>query len=271
MNKAIMHEKSGGDLSDEDDKDKGAKGPEVVKSSEEDKRFSFAWREDPRLFGLPPMKSNSLGTERNPNESGIVPLDTNPLPKSPFKDGRAYSFVSEKEGRKNPNQAQMQESSSVAESAGNRNEGTEGDQQKWVNFLNGPRNSKPNTPNRDVESKSPPYSPGSRSGSPAPAHNEGHKDENMVDLADSDENPDLEDVLDRFSLEEREEQFIEVLIERSQNGELNSLEEIIKAIHDIGEDSVAEGVPVSFTARIVLKLLQSSDPLGSLIKNNEER
>ncbi len=71
----------------------------------------------------PPMKSNSLRTERNPEESGIVLPGTNPLPTSPFKDGRAYSFVSEKEGRMNPNQTQVQESSSVAESAGNRNEG----------------------------------------------------------------------------------------------------------------------------------------------------
>ena len=112
-----------GDLTDEDDKDKGAKGPEVTESSEEDKRFSFAYREDPRLFGLPPMKNNSLRTEQNPEESGIVLPGTNPLPTSPFKDGRAYSFVSEKEGRMNPNQTQVQESSSVAESAGNRNEG----------------------------------------------------------------------------------------------------------------------------------------------------
>ncbi len=72
-------------------------------------------------------------------------------------------------------------------------------------------------------------------------------------------------------LEEREELFIEALVERNQNEELDSLEEVIKAIHDIGEESVAEGVPVSFTARIALKLLQSSDPLGSLIKNYEER
>ena len=98
-----------GDLSDEDDKDKGAKGPEIVKSSKEDNQFSFAYREDPRLFGLPPMTSNSLRTDRIPGESGTLPPDANPLPKSPFKDGRAYSFVSEKEGHKNPNQTQMKE------------------------------------------------------------------------------------------------------------------------------------------------------------------
>jgi hypothetical protein len=33
----------------------------------------------------------------------------------------------------------------------------------------------------------------------------------------------------------------------------------------------AEGVPVSFTARIALKLLQRSDPLSLLVKNYEER
>ncbi len=171
----------------------------------------------------------------------------------------------------NPNQTQMQESSSVAESVANRNEGTEGDQQKWVNFLNGPRSSKPNTLNREVESKSPAYSPGSRPGSPVPAQNEEQNDENMVDLTDIEGNPELEDVLDQFSLEEREEQFIEALIERNQSGELNYLEDVIKAIHDIGAESVAQGVPVSFTARVILKLLQSSDPLGSIIKNYEER
>ncbi len=122
-----------------------------------------------------------------------------------------------------------------------------------------------------MEARSPAYSPGSRPGSPVPAQNEEQKDENMVDLTDEEGNPELEDDLDRFSLEENEEQFIEALIERNQKGELNSLEEVIKAIHDIGDDSVAEGVPVSFTARVVLKLLQSSDPLGSIIKNYEER
>jgi hypothetical protein len=171
-----------------------------------------------------------------------------------------------------PNQTQMQDSSSVAESAGNRNEGTEQDQQKWVNFLNGPRSSKPNTPNREVESRSPAYSPGSRSGSPVPAHNEEQKDENMVDLTDNEGNPDLEDIVDRFSQEEREELFIETLIERNQNGELDSLEEVMKAILDIGGESLEEdGIPFSFTARIALKLVQSSDPLGSLIRNYEER
>jgi hypothetical protein len=271
MNKAIMDEKWG-DLSDEDDKDKGAKGPEVVKSSEEDKQFSFAWREDPRLFGLPPMKSNSLGTEQNPEEAGIVSLDTNPLPKSPFKDGRAYSFVSEREDRMNPNQTQMQESSSVAKSVANRGEGTEQDQQKWVQYLSSPRNSKPNTPNREMKSTSPAYSPGSRSGSPEPAHNEEQKDDNRVDLTNDEENPNLEDIVDRFSLEEQEELFIETLIERNQNGELDSLEEVMKAILDIGGESLEEdGIPFSFTARIALKLVQSSDPLGSLIRNYEER
>jgi hypothetical protein len=100
-----------GDLSDEDDKDNGDKGPEVIRSSEEEKQFSFAWREDPRMFNLPLMKSNSLRTDRNPEESGIVPPDANPLPQSPFKDGRAYSFVSEKEGRMSSNETPMQESS----------------------------------------------------------------------------------------------------------------------------------------------------------------
>ncbi len=128
----------------------------------------------------------------------------------------------------NPNQTQVQESSSAAKSVISRGEGTEDDQQKWVNFLNSPRNSKPNTTNREVESRSPAYSPGSRSGSTEPAHSEERKDESMVDLTDNEGKPDLEDIVERFSQEEREELFIETLIERNQNGELDSLEESLK-------------------------------------------
>ncbi len=143
---------------------------------------------------------------------------------------------------------------------------------KWVKFLNGPRNSKLNTPNREVESRSPAYSPGSRSGSPVPAHNEEQKDENMVDLTENEGNPDFEELVEQYSQKEREELFIETLIERNQNGELDSLKEVIKAILDIGGESLeADGIPFSFTARIALKLLQCSDPLGSLIRNYEER
>jgi hypothetical protein len=43
-------------------------------------------------------------------------------------------------------------------------------------------------------------------------------------------------------------------------------------MRDIGGPAVAElGVPISFTARIALKLLQRSDPLSLLVKNYEER
>jgi hypothetical protein len=266
MKKAINHgREKWGDLSDEDDKGKGAKGSEVT-----DNRFDH---NDPRLYDRVPMTSNSLVTERNSGDPEIVLPGTNTLPTSPFKDGRAFAFVSEKEGHMNPNQTRVQESSSAAKSGSNRGEGAEENQQKWVNFLNNsPRNSKPNTPNREVESRSPAYSPGSHSGSTEPAHNEEQKDENMVDLTDNEGNPDLEDIVDRFSQEEREELFIETLIERNQNGELDSVEEVMKAILDIGGESLeADGIPFSFTARIALKLLQCSDPLGSLIKNYEER
>ena len=66
-----------------------------------------------------------------------------------------------------------------------------------------------------------------------------------------------------LSQEENEERFIEELMERNRNGELDTLEGVIRAMREIGGTAVAElGVPVSFTARIALKLLQRSDPLG---------
>ncbi len=67
--------------------------------------------------------------------------------------------------------------------------------------------------------------------------------------------------------DENEEHFIEALIERNRNGELNTLQEVIQAILDIGGEALEEvGMPITFTARIAHKLLQRSDPLGLLDK-----
>ena len=69
-----------------------------------------------------------------------------------------------------------------------------------------------------------------------------------------------------------EEHFIQALMVRNQDGKLDSVQEVIQAILDIGGEALrAEGVPVSFAARIALKLLQRSDPLSLLIKNYEEK
>ncbi len=57
-----------------------------------------------------------------------------------------------------------------------------------------------------------------------------------------------------------------------KNGELNTVEEVIQAILDIGGQELTQvGAPITFTARIAHKLLQRSDPLGLMIRNYEER
>ena len=117
----------------------------------------------------------------------------------------------------------MQESSSATKPLVNRVEGTEEDKQNWVSFLNGPRNSKPHTPNRDVDPKSPDYDPGSRSGSEESDSDEGSKDQDMVDLTENEASANIEEPAEPVNQEENEEHFIEALIERNQNGELNTL------------------------------------------------
>ncbi len=53
---------------------------------------------------------------------------------------------------------------------------------------------------------------------------------------------------------------------------MNTIEEVIQAILDIGGEALAEvGTPITFTARIAHKLLQRSDPLSLLIKNYKEK
>ena len=99
------------------------------------------------------------------------------LPKSPFSDVRAHTYVNENGKQQSPSKTQVEESSSVQVSLVNRGEGTEEDKAKWISFLNGPRTSKPNTPNRDGPSNSPTYDPGSRSGSDESDSTEGSKDQ----------------------------------------------------------------------------------------------
>ncbi len=83
-------------------------------------------------------------------------------------------------------------------------EGTEEDKQKWVKFLNSPRNSKPNTPNRDEVSKSPDYDPGSRSGSEELDSDEESKDQAMVDLTENEASSTIEEPAEPFAQSRRE-------------------------------------------------------------------
>ncbi len=62
------------------------------------------------------MRSDLFATKQTAADSDITLPGTGILPRSPFKDGREYSFVSEKEGLKSPNTTQVQESSSATKS-----------------------------------------------------------------------------------------------------------------------------------------------------------
>jgi hypothetical protein len=206
-----------------------------------------------------------INEERDDKEE--VETNTPPLGSSKSADFNPNENTS----RESPNKTQVQESSSAAKPLVNRGEGTEEDKAKWISFLNSPRNSKPNTPNRVVSSKSPSYDPGSRSGSEESDSSEGSKDQDMVDLTTNEASSNIEEEPPYLSQEENEERFIGELMERNRNGELDTLGAVIRAMREIGGADVAElGVPVSFTARIALKLLQRSDPLGLLVKNQEE-
>ena len=122
----------------------------------------------------------------------------------------------------------------------------------------------------EVASKSPDYDPGSRSGSEESDSNKGSKDQDMVDLTENEASANIEEPAEPYNQEENEEHFIEALIERNQNGELNTVEEVIQAILDIGGQELAQiGAPITFTARIAHKLLQRSDPLSLMIRNYE--
>ena len=113
---------------------------------------------DPRLYNQVPMTREY---------SGIAPSDAVNLPKSPFSDVRAHTYINENGKQQSPSKTQVQESSSVQAPVVNRGEGTAKDKADWISYLNGPREGKPNTPNRlPAEiSHSPAYDPGQRSGS----------------------------------------------------------------------------------------------------------
>ncbi len=64
---------------------------------------------DPNLYNLVPMRSDLFATEQTAADSDITLPGTGILPTNLFKDGREYSFVSEKEGLKSPNTTQVQE------------------------------------------------------------------------------------------------------------------------------------------------------------------
>ena len=73
----------------------------------------------------------------------------------------------------------------------------------------------------------------------------------MVDLTENEGASNNQELPEPLNLEEHEEHFIEALIERNQNGELNTVQEVIQAILDIGGEALAdEGTPITFTARI---------------------
>jgi hypothetical protein len=268
--------KWGDDLSDEEGNDKSDKGSNAHPVSKG--RDSDGSTTD----------ENVDDSQEGKDNLGSTPLSINPPEDE--KESRIFTFpfidnsrkpwskeIVEQEASKSLNRTQVQEPSSAAAPLVNRSESTGEDKAKWIAFLNGPRNSHPNSPNRETMSTSPRYNPTSLE-----SETEGEeetKDQDMVDLTESGALPDTEEVFmsieepaDPYTQEEAEELFIQALVERNQNGELNTVEEVIQAIFDIGGEALKdEGLPITFTARIALKLLQRSDPLSLLIKNYEER
>ncbi len=122
-----------------------------------------------------------------------------------------------------PNRTQVQESSSAAAPLVNRGEGSAEDKAKWISFLNSPRNSHPNSPNREVMSRSPRYDPLPLEGSVKSDEEDETKDQDMVDLTKAGALPETEEVsmsiaepADPYTQEEAEELFIQALVERSQ-------------------------------------------------------
>jgi hypothetical protein len=93
-----------GDLSDtsKDDNDKGYKGSNVT-AKDDDGTITEADNfnpNDPSLYNRVPMQSNLFATEQVTIDPDVTLPGTGTLPTSPsFKDGREWSFVSEKECR----------------------------------------------------------------------------------------------------------------------------------------------------------------------------
>jgi hypothetical protein len=236
--------KWGDNLSDDGDQDTSDKGSKVTKDNKGHDSDGFTTDENDE----DPKKVN--------DNSGTAP----PLTKTPEEE-RVFTFefikdsnkslIKETVGQeaiKSPNKTQVQESSSAAAPLVNRSEGTTEDEEKWIDFLSSPRRSKPNTPNREVSSRSPGYEPPPLKGSDISVEDVETQDQDMI-----------EEPADPYTQEEAEEHFIQALVERSQNGELNTIEEVIQAILDIGGEAIRdEGLPITFTARIALKLLQRS-------------
>jgi hypothetical protein len=266
-----------GDLSGDVDQDKSDKGSNVVTKDNKvrDSDGSTTDEDD----------GDPKDAKDNP---GSTPLSTNPS--ADERDARCFTFEFIEEGRalsslneeaiKSPNRTQIQESSSAAVPHVNRGAGTAEDKANWISFLSRPRNNKPDTPNREAVSRSPAYDPLPLDDSDKSVGDEETQDQDMVALTENEVLPNTEGALlnieepaDPYTQEEAtEEQFIEALIERNRNGELDTIQEVIQAILDIGGEALGdEGVPITFTARIALKLLQRSDPLSLLTKNYEEK
>jgi hypothetical protein len=72
------------------------------------------------------------------DEDDVGPKDANdnpgsvPLPTNPSADGRAWSSLSEEEGRKSPNRTQVKESSSAVDPHVNCGASTAGDKANWI-------------------------------------------------------------------------------------------------------------------------------------------
>ena len=63
---------------------------------------------------------------------------------------------------------------------------------------------------------------------------EGSKDQDMVDLTEDGATANVGDPSESSTQEEDEEHFIEALMMRNQDGKLDSVQEVIQAILDIG-------------------------------------
>ncbi len=150
--------KWGDDVSDDEDKDKSDKGSNVTKDNKgRDSDGSITDEID-----VHPKDAND-----NP---GSIPLSTNPP--ADGRDTRRFTFEFIKDGNeslkkdtvgqeaiKSPNRTQIQESSSAAGPHVNCGAGTDEDKANWIAFLSGPKSKKPDTPNREVVSRSPAYDP----------------------------------------------------------------------------------------------------------------
>ena len=254
--------KWGDDLSDDEGNDKSDKGSNATKVNngrDSDGSTTDEKDDDPQEgkdnLGSTPPSIISPEDEKESRVFTFAFIDNSRKPWSEQSVGH--------EASKSPNSTQVQESSSAAAPLVNRSEGTAEDKAKWISFLNSPRNSHPNSPSGKVMSRSPRYDPLPLEGSAKSDEEDETKDQDMVDLtkggalsSTEEVSMSIEEPADPYTQEEAEEHFIQALVERSQNGELNTVDEVIQAILDIGGEAISdEGLPITFTARIALKLL----------------